>query len=93
MELFFGGNPLAVIVKLVVICIITGLVLNTVGIDPKELLQRFPEVLRAISEFGWSWVERALNWFALGAIIVVPVWVIIRLLKLVAGDSGRPSRS
>ena len=93
MELFFGGNPLAVILKLVIICVITGIVLHTFGINPADLLNRIPEVLRALSEFGWDWVRRALEYFALGAIIVVPIWIVVRLLKLASGDNGRASRS
>ena len=93
MELFFGGNPLAVILKLVIISIVTGIVLHAFGINPADLLTRIPEVIRAISEFGWGWVQRALEYFILGAIIVIPIWVIVRLLKVASGDKGRASRS
>jgi Family of unknown function (DUF6460) len=93
MEIFFGGNPLAVVLKLVIVCIITGIVLHTFGINPADLLSRIPEVLRALSDLGWDWVRRALEYFALGAIIVVPIWVVVRLLKLASGNSGRASRS
>ncbi len=94
MEKFFGGNPLAVILRLVIICIITGIVLRAAGINPADLLRSLPDVLRAISEYGWSWVETAFQYFFLGAIIVIPIWVIVRLFKFMGGDnSGRTSRS
>ena len=92
MERFFGGNPLAIALRLILICIITGIALRAAGVDPADLLRSIPEVLRAISEVGFDWVETAFQYFVLGAIIVVPVWIIIRLLKFVSGDSGRASR-
>jgi hypothetical protein len=94
MDRFFGGNPLAVILKLVVICIITGIALRAFGINPADLMRGIPDIIRAISEFGWGWVETALQYFALGAIIVIPIWLIIRVLKFIGGDNnGRAPRS
>jgi hypothetical protein len=94
MERFLGGSPLAVILRLVIICIIVGIALRALGVNPADLLQTIPDVLRALSEFGWGWVETAFQYFLLGAVIVIPVWLIIRLLKYVSGDNGgRASRS
>lgn len=92
MERFFGGHPLAIALRLVLICIVTGIALRAAGVDPTDLLRSIPEVLRAISELGFGWVETAFQYFILGAIIVVPIWIVIRLLKFVSGDSGRASR-
>jgi hypothetical protein len=94
MEKFFGGNPWAVVLKLVIICIVTGIALRAFGINPADILRGIPDIIRAISEFGWGWVETALQYFLLGAIIVIPIWVIIRVFKFMGGDSdGRASRS
>jgi hypothetical protein len=96
MDKLLGGNPLAVVLRLVIICIVTGIVLRAVGVNPADLLHSLPDLIRAISEYGWSWVETAFQYFFLGAIIVIPIWLVVRLVKLVAGDegnSGRPSRS
>ena len=93
MERFFGGNPWGVVLRLVVICIVTGIALRAAGVDPADLLRTIPEVLRTISEFGFGWVETAFQYFLVGAIIVIPIWIIIRLVKFMAGDDGRASRS
>jgi hypothetical protein len=99
MERFFGGNPLSVILKLALVCVVVGIVLAVLGYSPPDLLRSIPDLLhafsnllRAISEMGWGWVESAFNWFILGAIIVIPIWIIIRVLKFMSGDSGRASR-
>jgi hypothetical protein len=94
MEKFLGGSPLAVILRLVLICIITGIVLSAFNIEPANLLRSLTDLLRAISELGWDWVEKAFGYFLLGAVIVIPIWLIVRFLKFVSGDSkdGRASR-
>jgi hypothetical protein len=38
---------------------------------------------------GFDWVETAVQYFLLGAVIVVPAWLLIRFLKFIAGDSGK----
>ena len=93
MERFFGGNPWSVILKLAVICVIVGIALRAFGVNPADLLRSIPDVLRAISELGWGWVNTAFGYFILGAIIVVPIWIVVRILKFMSGDNGRASRS
>jgi Family of unknown function (DUF6460) len=93
MERFFGGNPLAVVLKLAIICVVVGIVLNVIGVDPTDLLRGIPDIMRAISQLGWDWVEWVFRFFVLGAIIVVPIWVIVRVVRMLSGDSGRASRS
>ena len=93
MERFFGGNPVSVAITLVVVCIIVGIVLAALGINPADLLAGIPDLIRAITQFGWGWVDTLFHWFVLGAIIVLPIWFIIRVLKYIGGDNGRPSRS
>jgi hypothetical protein len=93
MEKIFGGNPWAVALRLVIVCIITGIVLAALGLDPTDLLRSIPNLIRWLSELGWGWVETAAQYFLLGAIIVIPIWVIIRVFKFIGGDNdSRTSR-
>lgn len=87
MERFFGGNPMAVLIRLAIISIIIGLVLSQLGYDPRELLDALPRLIEAILDFGFGWVENVARWFLLGAVIVIPVWLLIRLLRFIVGDN------
>lgn len=87
MERFFGGNPMAVLIRLVIISIIIGIVLSQLGYDPREVLEALPRLVDAILDLGFGWVETVVRWFLLGAVIVVPVWLLIRLLRFIVGDS------
>ncbi len=86
METFFGGNPLAVIIRLVIISIVVGIVLTALGILPHDLFRVIPELIQTIYEFGRGWIEAAFRYFVLGAVIVVPVWLVIRFVRTLGGE-------
>jgi len=73
------------IVLLVVLCVVVGLILAAFNVDPAELwVDFFGAVGRAWSTFfdsigstlGWA----ALRYLALGAVIVVPIWIVWRII-------------
>lgn len=82
----FGGNPLGVIVRLVVLSIIVGIVLSALDITPRDLIYRLRLLLQRIYDMGFGAVETALQYFLLGAVIVVPIWLFTRLFA--AGKRG-----
>jgi hypothetical protein len=89
MEQFLGGSPLAVFLRLVIISIVVGVVLTAAGFDPRDLLASIPRLIQAIADFGFGWVESVFNWFLLGAVIVIPIWLILRFIKFISGDTGK----
>jgi hypothetical protein len=42
---FFGGPPLMVIFRLVLLCILVGVVLKVLGLDPLNILQSIEELI------------------------------------------------
>lgn len=76
----FGGNPFLVIVRLVVISIIVGVVMSTLNIRPENLIYHMQLIIRRISELGFGIFESAFGYLALGAVVVVPIWFLMRLL-------------
>jgi hypothetical protein len=81
MERIFGGSPAAVLLRLIIISIIVGIVLKALGVRPQDLLRSFDEFVYSLRFLGVD----ALQWFMLGAIIVFPVWAVVRLLKVLGG--------
>lgn len=81
----FGGNPVGVIVRLIVLSIVVGIVLSALGITPDNFLYSVNMLARRIYEMGFGAVEWLLGYLLLGAIVVVPVWLIARLLGLFGG--------
>jgi len=87
----FGGSPAAVIIRLVVISIIVGVVLSALNIRPDEILYHIRRLIQRISELGFGAVETVFGYFLIGAVVVIPIWLIARLLGLLSRkeDDGR----
>ena len=87
MERFFGGNPAIVLVRLVILSLIVGIVLAALGFSPFDIVDSLRRLAQRIYDMGFAAIERSARYFLLGAVIVFPVWFIMRLLKIV-GRSG-----
>ncbi|MFN3867510.1 MAG: DUF6460 domain-containing protein [Hyphomicrobiaceae bacterium] len=84
-ENWFGGNPLAVVVRLVLLSIVVGVVLSALGITPRNFLYEIEMLVSRIYRLGLSSFEWVLQYLLLGAMVVVPVWLVARLLGLLGG--------
>lgn len=77
----FGGNPLGVILRLALISIVVGIVMKALGIDLGNFFQRINELLRNIYDLGFGAIEWMLEYLLLGALVVVPIWLIARVVS------------
>jgi len=83
---FFGGPPGWVIVRLAVISLIVGLIFSALGISPFDIVRNFERILRGIWNLGFEALGDLGRYFLLGAVVVVPIWLVMRLTK--AGRSS-----
>jgi hypothetical protein len=81
---FIGGSPMAVLLRLIVVSFVVGILLETFGFDPASLVNDAVRTLRHIVEFGLTDIRQIGRILLTGAMIVVPVWIVLRLL-----DAGR----
>jgi hypothetical protein len=77
----FGGNPLGVIIRLVLLSIVVGIVLSVLGITPQNFLERLNTIVTNIYELGFGAFESVLGYLLLGAMVVVPIWLITRVVS------------
>ena len=82
---FFGGPPLMVIFRLVLLCILVGVVLRVLGLDPFNILRSVEDLIRYVWNMGFDAVVWLWRYFLLGAVIVIPIWLIVRLLRAPKG--------
>jgi hypothetical protein len=78
---FLGGSPLAVLFRLVLLSILVGVVLTALEIDVRNLIPRLLDLLRHIWSMGFDALRSLWDYFVLGAIIVLPIWLIIRIFR------------
>jgi len=86
MDRFFGGSPFWVVVRLILLSIVIGVLLSALGFDPWNIIQSIERLIRRIYNLGFEAVEWLWRYFLLGAVLVVPIWLIVRLVRT---DSGR----
>jgi cytochrome b len=79
---FFEDGIARTLVRLAVLSLIVGIVLSALGISPANMIERLTLIARRLSDLGFGVAERAFGYFVLGAIIVVPIWIIVRLVRL-----------
>jgi Family of unknown function (DUF6460) len=80
MNAFLGGSLPAVAVRLLVVSFVVGLLLAMFGFDPETIYDRFTGALRYVIEFGLTDLRHFGRILLTGAMIVVPVWFILRLM-------------
>ena len=81
---FLGGHPASVAIRLALLSIVVGLLLSLFGITPRNLFLSLDHFARYIYDLGFGAFEWVLEYLVLGAMLVVPIWVLVRLLR--AGD-------
>jgi len=87
----FGGNPMAVIIRLIIISVIVGVVLSALNIRPDEILYHIRRLIQRISDLGFGAIETVFGYFLIGAVVVIPIWLIVRLFGMFSNktDSDR----
>jgi hypothetical protein len=78
---FFGGPPLSVIFRLVLLSILIGVILEVLGLDPWNIIQSLRTLFLRIWDMGFDAIRWLWRYLLLGAAVVVPVWLIMRLMR------------
>ncbi|MEO1265694.1 MAG: DUF6460 domain-containing protein [Pseudomonadota bacterium] len=89
MNQIFGGNPIGVIVRLVLLSLVVGIILSALDITPANFFDRVQLLAQRIYDLGFGAFEWAGQYLLLGAMVVIPIWLIMRVAS--AGSSKRGS--
>src|SRR5579872_1857115 len=76
---FLGGSPVAVAFRLILLSILVGVVLAAIGFDPWNILKSIRLLFQRIWDLGFDAINWLWRYFLLGAVIVIPVWLLMRL--------------
>ena len=75
-----GGPPLAVIARLILLSILVGVVLHAIGLDPWNIYDSIRRLVLDVWDMGFEAIMWVWRYFLLGAALVIPIWVVVRLL-------------
>jgi hypothetical protein len=85
---FLGGSPGRVLAQLVVVSLLVGLVLSTLGVSPFDIVNGLQRLLWRIYDSGFETFVWLWRYFLLGAVIVFPIWLIMRVLRMGRRTTG-----
>jgi hypothetical protein len=75
-----GGSPGSVVAKLVFLSLLVGAFMHFLGVTPVDLFLRLAELVESLVGNGFEAVRQVGLWVLYGAMIVVPIWLLSRLL-------------
>lgn len=78
---FIGGSPAGVAARLVFVSLIVGALLMWLDIRPLDILRGLRRMIDGILHLGVDAIEMIFQYILAGAAIVVPIWLVIRLLN------------
>lgn len=75
------ANTISTIVKLLIISLLIGMVLSFLGITPENLLTSFGQTVERILHIVVSFGSWAMRYILVGAVVVIPIWLLMVLLR------------
>jgi len=79
---FLGDSPLRVLIKLLVVSLIVGFVMSVFNWTPWDVLHALRDTILRLWNMGFAAVADFFGYIVLGAVIVVPAFLVLRLLSL-----------
>ena len=76
---FFGESVVGTLVRLVLLSVVVGIVFSVLGITPFNLIERLQHLVRNVMNLGFDTLNWAVQYFLLGAVVVFPIWFLVRL--------------
>lgn len=76
-----GDSPARTLVKLVVVSLVVGFVMAFLGIFPADILNGLHRFFLGLWYRGFDALGEVWRYLALGATVVIPVFIILRLLS------------
>jgi hypothetical protein len=76
-----GGPPLAVAARLILLSILVGVVLHAIGLEPWNVYNSVRRLIFDVWDMGFDAITWVWRYFLLGAVLVIPIWAVARLLR------------
>lgn len=82
LENFLGGSPLNTFVRLFFISLVVGALLMWLELRPLDIFRGIQAFFDRIYQLGFGAVRELVSYVLAGAVIVVPAWLVLRLLNV-----------
>ena len=82
------NNVVSTIVRLAILSLIVGFALAFFGIEPQNLVKSLGHTVVEIYEIVLHGVQWAIRYILIGAVVVVPIWLVFYLVGLAKRKKG-----
>jgi hypothetical protein len=79
---FLGGSPGGVFLRLLFVSLIVGAMLMWLDIRPSDIFRGLVQFVNGIWARGFDAIREIADYVIAGAVIVVPVWLVLRLMNM-----------
>ncbi|MEQ8602539.1 MAG: DUF6460 domain-containing protein [Marivibrio sp.] len=73
------------VLKLALVSLLVGVVLSWLEIRPQDIFDNFGETVAAVFDKATELLEWSAEYIVLGAVIVVPLWLIVTVVNALSG--------
>jgi hypothetical protein len=81
-ERFIGGSPGMVAARLLVVSLVVGALLMWLDIRPYEIFNAIERFFHRVWRMGFAAIREIVDYVIVGALLVVPVWFVLRLFNM-----------
>jgi hypothetical protein len=81
-----SGSTFSTVLRLVLLSVVVGVVMSALNIHPNEIFGYIKRMVDWIYSLGFGAFEKAFQYFVVGAIIVIPIWLITKLVSKVGSS-------
>ena len=85
---FFGDSVAGTLIRLILLSVVVGVIFSALGINPSNIVESLQRLIRRLADLGFDTVQWAFGYFLLGAVVVFPIWFVVRLFR--ASETGGP---
>ena len=78
---FLGGSPLGVAIRLAIVSLLVGAFMVWQGVHPAEFYRYVEALVETVWRLGFGSLRNAGEYLLAGAAVVLPVWLVMRLLN------------
>ena len=75
-----GDSAFVIVLRLGLLSLIVGIVLSALGINPANIFSSLNILARRVYDMGFSAVEWLVQYILVGAMVVVPIWLVAQVL-------------
>ncbi|MGB8818251.1 MAG: DUF6460 domain-containing protein [Rhizobiaceae bacterium] len=82
MNSFLGDTPFRIFLKLAIVSLIVGVVMRSFGWTAMDVVRGIRTFIMRIWNMGFSAIEQFADYLILGAAVVIPAFIILRLFAM-----------